>query len=166
MVKNFFILSFVLILMGCNPKIKTVIQKENVPVPVVPTPPNTERPKLYIDDLSEEDKKKDGEVSKAYVITTVQLKKYSTLLEQIVDVYRDLSKKSYNDYQLLEKLNPSSKPFSASNDVDAEVIEITSKPLFDFQSEYELWEAKQKLDKLNEEIESLKNSNDINIIKE
>lgn len=82
------------LLVGCSsvPIIKT--QTVNKPVIYVPEPPTVTRPNLEIFNLSEEDKKDIGKVSKAHGVDLVQLSDYVNILELIIDKYRELAKEN------------------------------------------------------------------------
>jgi ABC-type uncharacterized transport system auxiliary subunit len=83
-------------LTACLPKVvpKETIQKEYVPVYVVPKPPDTQRPVLETSTLTPEDKDNLNVMVKAQTVEIAQLIGYSTELEQIVNKYRQLSNTS------------------------------------------------------------------------
>lgn len=159
-----------LIISGCQPKIKTVIQKEYIPVASVPSPPDTVRPTLRIETLTEQEKENDAEVAKGYKISIKQLQQYSSILEAIVDEYRKMSVQSKKDLDLLQKFtqpnvgDESSIPFSTSNpNSEVTFTEVQSEPVFTFQHEYEKWATEQKFKQMEEEIRDINKPNQLNI---
>lgn len=78
-------------IMGCTPQVKTVYQKVEVPIYIVPKPPAYQRPTLYIETMTDEQKNDIGELSKGYAVSIIQIKQYACYLEQIVNKYKELS---------------------------------------------------------------------------
>lgn len=157
-----------IIIAGCQPKVKTVIQKEYVPVPSVPLPPETNRPVLRTEVLTDEEKQNKGEVAKAYKISIKQLQQYSSILEQIVGEYRRLSIQSQKDLDLLEKFSQPQEtpagPFSSANpEGEVTFTEVQVEPAFDFQHEYEKWATEKKLQEMGDQMKELDQSNYLNI---
>lgn len=153
---------------GCQPKIKTVIEKQHVPVPSVPLPPETNRPVLRTEVLTDEEKQNKGEVAKAYKISIKQLQQYSSILEQIIGEYRRLSIQSQKDLDLLKKFSKSQEtligPFSsASPEGEVTFTEVQVEPVFDFQHEYEKWTTEKKLKEMGDQMKELDQSNYLNI---
>ncbi len=96
------VIALAVLLSACaNKEVKTEYVEKPVPYIVVPTPPTLVRPSLATADLTEEEKKVDGEVAKAYVITVEQLLNYSTILEKIIAKYDQMSKMSAEDRKKL-----------------------------------------------------------------
>lgn len=81
--------------------IKTVYVDKVVPVAVVPTPPTVVKPVSELSKLTPEERKDIGPLSKAMVVDIKQQEGYITLLEAIIDKYRELAEKSGNKIQLM-----------------------------------------------------------------
>jgi hypothetical protein len=91
-------------LIGCsNKEIRTEFVDKPVPYIVVPPPPTLVRPSLATLELTEDEKKIDGEIAKAYVITVEQLLNYVSILEKIVARYEQLSKMSVDQRAAINK---------------------------------------------------------------
>lgn len=73
-------------LSGCRWPVreKIIYEDRYIPIPYVPTPPDVERPEFYANTLTDEQRKDIGELSKAYVISTQELKNYASNLELII----------------------------------------------------------------------------------
>lgn len=79
---------------GKDQIIKTNYVTVEKPVPTVPRPPEVKKPVLATEELTPEDRKDLGKVAKALVIENKQLRGYVTILESIVDKYRELAEQS------------------------------------------------------------------------
>lgn len=66
------------------------VREVPVPVAYVPKPPDVKRPILATETLSEEDKKNVGVLVKAHRVALQQTLSYAEILENIVNVYRNL----------------------------------------------------------------------------
>ena len=96
-----------LLAVGCMPITKEKIQKEEVPVYVIPAPPVVDRPILETSKLTAEDRKDLNKVAKAMTIAKEELEEYADSLEKIVNKYRELSNTSKTIDQVnLNKLGP------------------------------------------------------------
>jgi hypothetical protein len=111
-----------LVACGSNPtKVHTEYKKTYVPVYTVPKPPVVERPKLAIQDLTPEQKKDAGEVTKALTISIEQLKDYITILERILNKYKELAEQGE------KKINEGNNPLNlATSETPPTAAEIAA----------------------------------------
>lgn len=99
-----FALFLITLLTGCVTKeVKTEFVDKPVPYIVVPPPPTLVRPPLATLELTEDEKKIDGEIAKAYVITVEQLLNYTAILEKIVARYDQLAKMTTQQREEINK---------------------------------------------------------------
>jgi hypothetical protein len=82
---------------------KIVYVDKPTPVIVTPEPPVLLRPGLEVNNLTTSQKESDGEIAKAYVISVDQLIEYSSILEEIIEQYRKLSKLTTEQREKLDK---------------------------------------------------------------
>ena len=96
MVKLTLTISACMLISACVPRIvtKQQIVEKDVPIYVVPAPPDTQRPILDIDKLTVDDRKNSNVEAKAIAVSLEQLKKYAESLELIVNKYREVSNTS------------------------------------------------------------------------
>lgn len=92
-------------LAGCNtfskkPIIKTEYVEKLVPVNAVPQPPKVERPIPETSLLTDADRKDIGKVAKAVTVEKKQWEDYSTILETIINKYKELADKAEVQSQL------------------------------------------------------------------
>lgn len=95
-------------------------QYRDVPVPVyqVPAPPSIERPHLPIHDLTASDRDNLDRIVRAYVVSVKLLLVYSVALDQVVETYRELARRTdsfWTDPRFAMSLT----------DIRAEPLEIT-----------------------------------------
>ena len=96
-----------LVLSGCwpwNTRDKEVYVDRYVPIPYVPTPPKVERPEYYASTLTEEQRTDIGELAKAYVISTQELKNYASNLELVIGAMIRLAELSQKRLAQLESM--------------------------------------------------------------
>jgi len=94
------VLALPLLLVGCG-LFQTKIVEVKIPVATVPAPPITIKPKLELEGKTIANSGYDGYV-KALEIDLIQMRTYSSNLENIISTYKDLSDK-------LEAANPKGK---------------------------------------------------------
>ena len=159
------IVLIVLSLNACQQgRIRTEYKDVFTPINVVPEPPIIKTPILEVNTLTEKDKMDDGELLKAYKITTYQLLDFSKILLTIYDEYMALSKESQNLYDILEKYNAkeNSVPMSASNP-SGQPLErndvLVKNESFNFSQDFRLWKTMKHFKELQETINKLESTN-------
>ena len=98
MIKSILIAMFSVTLMtGCGLSQR---QYRDVPVPVyrVPAPPNIEKPRLPIHDLTSSDIQDTQRVIRAYIVSTRLLINYAEALREIVDTYAELARRTESHF--------------------------------------------------------------------
>lgn len=162
-----------LTLVACGGKRERIkIQKEYIPVSSVPMPPDTNRPVLYTERLSDEQKQDAGVVAQSYKISIKQLQSYSNILEQIIAEYRHLAIESKKELDLLQRFTQRQPedsspvgPMSYANPENTEVTfsEVVGQPEFNFQREFDQWETEQRLKQLQDDLNNIDDTNPLNI---
>jgi hypothetical protein len=103
--KKFIPIVLILMLTGCGGvQTKTVYQDVYIPIPIIPYPPEITEPEYYTDLLTEEQKNDEGELSKAYVISSMQCIDYSNNLKRVYETYQSLARNSENRLEALKGL--------------------------------------------------------------
>lgn len=94
--KKLLTILFIVLASGCasKPVIKEVYVEKKVPVNSVPQPPKVDRPILETTKLTPEDRKDIGKVSQAVVVENKQLLGYTSILELIINTYKQAADKS------------------------------------------------------------------------
>jgi len=104
MVRIVFLTLFLIFVTGCAEtiRVKTEVQESMVPVLYCPAPPKIERPELPIQQMTQEQIEKDGEVVKHYKATVKTLLGYGKELEAALIKYEEINKKYEEEKKKVE----------------------------------------------------------------
>lgn len=81
--------------------VKTEYVEKKVPIAVVPTPPQTNKPVSDVSTLTPEQRKDIGILSKALVATVKGQEDYIRILELIINRYKELADETGNQLKLI-----------------------------------------------------------------
>lgn len=105
-IRNFFIIcifAFVTVSCSSTPRVVTEVQEVKTPILYCPAPPNFNKPRLPITELTPEQKKDYDAVAKAAKATIKAQEGYINVLEKIIEQYQKNSDSYENLLQQLRK---------------------------------------------------------------